>query len=269
MSSSSRNGSSLQLSNPADEENFVSYHAKYPTNQSLDNPVREYNVYEQAYDHFNECLFHGQLPKCLITLQRIRSAKGYYAPERFVTRHSDATTDEIALNPDTFMERTDKEILSTLVHEACHLYQEHFGKPASRGYHNRAWARLMLSVGLRPISIDEPGKMTGRAVTHEILPGGRFDRAADELLATGFCLHWQSALRENNGTQDSSTIIQPLVSKCKYKCIQCGANAWAKPSSNFLCGACLQKQIERCEHWMYADEILAIAQRCVMRLCLA
>ena len=41
----------------------------------------------------------------------------------------------------------------------------------------------MMRIGLRPIS-DRPGKMSGYRVTHEIVPGARFDVAADKLLAT-------------------------------------------------------------------------------------
>ncbi len=31
---------------------------------------REYSAFERAYDYFNEALFKGELPGCLITLQR-------------------------------------------------------------------------------------------------------------------------------------------------------------------------------------------------------
>lgn len=103
----------------------------------MDTPTREYTVYEQAYDYFNTALFLGQLPRCLITLQRKANARGYYSPERFVGRNRNGDrTDEIALNPDTFVGRSDKEILSTLVHEMVHLWQQHSAKPGRGRYHN-------------------------------------------------------------------------------------------------------------------------------------
>ena len=61
--------------------------------------VAEYTGFEEACNYFNEELFEGKLHPCLITLQRRRCARGYFAPERFENRNTGATSDEIALNP--------------------------------------------------------------------------------------------------------------------------------------------------------------------------
>jgi hypothetical protein len=168
----------------------------------MNKPTEEYSRYQSAFDYFNGELFGGRLPPCLITLQRTHVARAYYSSLRFAARNNNTLrTDEIALNPDTFLGRSDKDILSTLVHELAHLWQAHEGQPSRGGYHNREWAREMLRIGLRPISFDRPGNMTGQRVSHEIVAGGRFDIAADKLLATGFQLKWQSA----NGLVVSST----------------------------------------------------------------
>ena len=37
-----------------------------------------------------------------------------------------------------------------LVHEMVHVWQEQYGHPASRGYHNKQWAAKMKAVGLQP-----------------------------------------------------------------------------------------------------------------------
>jgi len=190
----------------------------------------EYGALEEAYKFFNRCLFDGQLPSCLITLNRHPNARGYFSAERFGHRQQPQHTDEIALNPDTFLDRTDLEILSTLVHEQCHLWQHHFGKTSRGGYHNRQWASKMESIGLMPSSTGAPGgKRTGQSMTHYVLPGGEFEQAALGLLATGFQLHWQSpaGLRKN-----------ATPSKVKYSCPVCGQNAWAKPQAHLLCGNC-------------------------------
>jgi SprT-like family len=215
----------------------------------MKNATSEYKLYKQAYEYFNEHLFSGELPPCLITLQRKVNTYGYYAPNRFVARtNSKDRTDEIALNPDTFANCTDKDILSTLVHEMSHLWQAHFGKPGRGRYHNREWAHKMVTLGLLPVSLDNPGKMTGQAVTHEIIPNGPFDAVADQLMATGFCLNWQSftysanlraPITGVNGNQGSGTPV-PLSSKVKYTCASCSQNAWAKPKACLFCGHCLK-----------------------------
>ena len=193
----------------------------------------EYTAFEAAYDWFNGQLFENTLPPCLITLQRKARSRGYFANDRFEHRAGGSTTDEIALNPDTFRSRSDKEILSTLVHEMVHCWQRHFGKVGRGGYHNKEWAAHMVTVGLMPTDTGEAGgKTTGQSVTHYIMNGGAFDRAADTLLATGFQLQWQSyGFNEEEGKRKAT-------SKTKYTCPECEQNAWARPSANLICGDC-------------------------------
>ena len=104
---------------------------------TIDPTHATYEALREAWDHFNDRLFDGALPDCLVTLQRKRGAKGYFCFSRFGERSGEAVVDEIALNPATFLQRTDREIISTLVHEMAHQWQFHFGKPGRRGYHKR------------------------------------------------------------------------------------------------------------------------------------
>ena len=85
-------------------------------------------------------LFGGLLPNVLVTLQRHAKSRGYFSPERFRGRVKEAIAHAFALNPDGFTDRTDEEILSTLVHEMVHVWQQTFGKPPRRAYHDRQWA---------------------------------------------------------------------------------------------------------------------------------
>ena len=73
----------------------------------------EYSAFDKAYEWFNTQLFENALPPCLITLQRKARSRGYFANDRFEHRAGGSTTDEIALNPDTFRGRSDKEILGS------------------------------------------------------------------------------------------------------------------------------------------------------------
>src|SRR5947209_20129451 len=105
----------------------------------MNNPTTQtYTSLTSAYEFFNRELFGGTLPPCLITMQRHKGAYGYFSGERFANT-SDPTdiTDEIALNPSHFATRKPEEVLSTLVHEMVHLWQYHFGKRPSSGYHDK------------------------------------------------------------------------------------------------------------------------------------
>ena len=57
-----------------------------------------YSELQHAYDVFNTRLFAGQLPPCLITMQRKNRTYGYFSGERW-NDQAGAVTDEIALNP--------------------------------------------------------------------------------------------------------------------------------------------------------------------------
>ncbi|BCX51909.1 MULTISPECIES: SprT-like domain-containing protein [Comamonas] len=154
-------------------------------------PTQEtYNELQMAYDHFNERLFGGQLPSCLITLQREKRTFGYFSAARFASLDG-STTDEIAMNPTYFAVVPIIETLQTQVHEMTHLWQHHFGKPGRGRYHNEEWARKMESIGLMPSSTGQPGgARTGDSMADYAVEGGRFLAACDELLTANFTLSW-------------------------------------------------------------------------------
>ncbi|MGH8159225.1 MAG: SprT-like domain-containing protein [Rhodanobacter sp.] len=146
---------------------------------------------QRAFDFFNERLFNDLLPACLITLQRERATFGYFSSKRFVRWDGRAFTHEISLNPAYFATRTIKSTLSTLCHEMVHLRQASFGHPGRRGYHNAEWATWMDCIGLTPSDTGLPGgHRIGEKVSHFIVEGGPFDRAAVELLDEDFVLSW-------------------------------------------------------------------------------
>lgn len=196
-------------------------------------PTRKtYNEMQAAYDFFNTALFDGELPDCLITLQRKNRARGYYSPERFTSRDGEVT-DEIAMNPATFASRTPSDVLSTLVHEMVHLWQQHFGTPSRTAYHNREWAAKMKEVGLQPSDTGAPGgKETGQRMTHYVVDNGPFADACAELLETGEFVTWCETIfapKETKGKNGKRT---------KYTCDGCGLNVWAKDGARIACGDC-------------------------------
>lgn len=192
-----------------------------------------YRQLDKAYAHFNRSLFGGRLPACVMTLHRKKGAYGYFWGDTWSEREGENLTDEIALNPEMFQGRTTEEVLSTLVHEMCHLEQHHFGKPSRSGYHNKEWASMMMAVGLTPTDTGElGGKMTGQKVTHCIEDGGKYAVSCAALMAKGFDIPWQA------NTRDSATAKKKAASKTKYSCPGCDLNAWGKPDIKIACVEC-------------------------------
>jgi predicted SprT family Zn-dependent metalloprotease len=149
-----------------------------------------YAQMQRAFDFYNERLFHGELKQCLITFHRKPRCLGYFSPERFSGTNG-SKSDEIALNIAYFAVSTLEDVMSTLVHEQCHLKTHHDGTEGRRGYHNKAWADLMELIGLMPSSNGLPGgNRVGEKVGHYIIPGGSFELATKELVGSGFTVSW-------------------------------------------------------------------------------
>ncbi|CAO3363610.1 SprT-like domain-containing protein [Azospirillum palustre] len=193
--------------------------------------AEQYAALQRAFDHFNATLFGGTLPQVLITFQRSKRFKGYFSPERFESlAASGERRHEIALNPDVF-DRDQAEILSTLVHEMVHVWQEEFGKRSRGGYHNMEWAAKMKAVGLHPSDTGAPGgKETGQRMTHIIVTEGPFDREAAKLLADGIAIAWKSDVRKAGAAKKD---------KVAYAC-GCGTKVWGKPGLRVICGDCVE-----------------------------
>ena len=181
--------------------------------------TRTYEQIDKAYAWFNQRLFDGTLPPCLITFQRSRRARGYYWQESVKARRGKRRTDEIALNPNSFPGRSDKDVMSTLVHEMVHLWQGHNGHPGRRGYHNRDWSEKMEAVGLMASTTGQPGgDKTGERVSHYVIAGGPFEVAWVDLYHTGFRLGWEGRVPERTEKD-----------KVKYACPECKLAVWGKP----------------------------------------
>lgn len=192
----------------------------------------QYGLFQQAFDHFNDSLFSGKLPNVLITVVRKKNCKGYYSPNGLKKFGTDEFVGEIALNPDFINPKNVKDVLSTLVHEMVHLWQEHNGKPPRKCYHNKEWGDKMESVGLMPSDTGKPGgKRTGQNMTHYIIEGGAFD-----VYCNAFIQKTNPFIIEGviNGIVKRPT----KITKSTYICPICGNKAWARPQALLKCGEC-------------------------------
>ena len=224
------------------------------------NPTEEiYTELQQAYENFNAKLFENKLPMSMITLQREKNTYGYFSAQRF-SNHEGETTDEIALNPAFFAIIPLLEIMQTLVHEMCHQFQHHYGKPGRARYHNAEWARMMTDRGLMPSQTGKPGgKKTGDRMNDYPIEGGIFLSACNDLLTQQFQISWYDrfvlesnvkpaeehpeslGLPENgtkvNGNANLVRIVRNKSNRIKYTC-RCKTKIWGKPGLQVTCGVC-------------------------------
>jgi predicted SprT family Zn-dependent metalloprotease len=204
--------------------------------------TKTYTDFNAAFDHFNKELFDGVLPQPLLTLVPHKNAYGYMRHEAFhlgtkqgakrvlkkATEKTDNVIHEVALNPFTFTGRTPEQIMGTLVHEMVHLWQMvHGANKPKKPTHNREWADKMKSVGLHPSSTGTPGgRETGRRVTHYIIEGGPFTKAAKRCNIK-FDFAGLLIQKEKKGSK-----------RTKYTCPGCEKNAYGTDDLNLTCTDC-------------------------------
>lgn len=193
---------------------------------------------DRAFDVMNARLFGGRLPGVVITLVRKRNAAGYFSPERFRARAGEGKAHEIGMNPDTFGERDSRRILSTLLHEMCHLWQQVEGTTPRRGYHDKQWAAKMREVGLAPFNVDNPKRDVGQKCSHEIVEGGPADALIAELIAAGLTVEYHSQDVITTGATAGGAGAKGPKTKHAYQCPGCECKAWGKPGLNLHCGDC-------------------------------
>lgn len=237
----------------------------------MDPTPTTYRELQRACDFFNQALFDGQLPPCLITLQREQRTYGYFSPKRFGNR-AGQVTDEIAINPEYFAIVPLMEVLQTLGHELTHQWQSHFGDPGRGRYHNAEWADKMESIGLMPSSTGLPGgRRVGDRMADYVIPHGPFARAVEHLLdAEQFSITWfdrsppPAPLYPVTGAAEELELadlsaqafdlashqgvhIEPRLppgtalnrsNRVKYTCPGCKVNAWGKPALRLGCLDC-------------------------------
>lgn len=200
----------------------------------------QYSYLQDAYDWFNAKLFERKLPEVFLSFQKQKpNIGGTYCARALISRKKDqGSIAEIELNPNSFKDKNDTELLSTLVHEMAHHWQHSSGN-ASRGYHDKAWGAKMEAIGLMPSNTGAPGgKRTGYQMTHYVLPGGKFEKASQEFLKK-----YKKIFFVEGGISSllSKAGLASRMSKTKFSCPHCKQNAWAKPDTNIICGDCNQQ----------------------------
>lgn len=244
------------------DEDFSGVHTE---NDEL-SPTTECMMYWVAiYKIMNRCLFGGNLPNCMITLERTGRALGYFRPSSFKNREGEVAH-QIAMNPEFFEPLGDLEALQTFAHEICHLWREVLGprncngSSGTRGYHCRAWGRKMEEIGLMPSHTGKPGgRKTGYQMADYVIKGSKFDLLARELLKNGKHVEWRDAAARHTVTPPNDELpdLEGMLllpeggvqspprnrrkrrqTRAKFVCSCCELKAYAKPSALLICGSC-------------------------------
>jgi len=209
---------------------------------------QQFNTLEDLFVYYNNNLFNGQLPFCLVNLSRHRGAAGFFIQGNWKSTNGDIKH-EISINPDT-LGKGDEYWHSTLVHEMAHLWQCEFGNPSRYTYHNKEWAAKMIEIGLMPTDTGLPGgKTTGQRISDYVIKDGLFSKAFSsitQMQLLNLLLPYTNSggyFEDNQATEenDDNTVKEEKESKSgkkiKYSC-ECGTNVWGKSGLSLHCNNC-------------------------------
>ena len=196
-----------------------------------------YDFLYRAYDFYNKELFKNTLPlKVMITLERRANIKGFFSSSMFIDDKNTSVA-QITLNPFYFEKGNEREVLSTFVHEMCHLKMDLQGEKPN-GYHSKKWALMMNEIGLLPTDDGtKEGKQTGFRMTHLIIKGGLFDIKTNDFLVDS--KNTFVVTEKNKGLENVSETNGEKKIKGRRIRYSCGCSLiWGKKGLYVRCEKC-------------------------------
>lgn len=159
----------------------------------------------------------------------------------------------LGINP-KWLNRELREILATICHELCHIYENTYIHIPRGGYHDKQWEELMLGCGLKPVYLNK--SKTG--VATQIIEGGEFDSfvnsfkeefGEDYFNLVEYSTEIENQLRKDTeGTEEDNDIPKAdnadkpkkkyNRNKIKYVCPSCDCKVWGKQGLDIYCNTC-------------------------------
>ena len=222
--------------------------------------VELYGKVQTVIDELDKEFFSGKgkqkIPSVVFAINnRCKSCVvAYVQADALYDKSNDKKLQYMAINPD-YLNRSLGEIVSTICHELCHVYENAFIHIARGGYHDKQWAELMSDCGLTPVYLNK----SKTAVTHKIAEGGVFEEfvkkfeeehGKDFFNIVSYSSELQKRTRKELGIEDGEDDDEPRAdnadkpikkynrNKIKYVCPECQAKVWGKAGLNIYCSDC-------------------------------
>lgn len=226
--------------------------------------MSEYKYTTELYARFEECVsligeafFTSKgkhaFPKIVLAINnRVSSCVvAFVQADALYDTGSKEKVQYLGINP-YYLDRTVPEVLATLCHELCHVYENAYIHIPRGGYHDKQWAELMRDCGLEPKFLNK----SKTAVSHTIIEGGAFDKFVTSFLEKHgedyFHICSYSRLLEvrpsavqgggEDGEPRADNADKPVKkynrNKVKYTCPDCGAKVWGKAGLGIECMNC-------------------------------
>ena len=183
-----------------------------------------------------------------------RGVVAYVRPNSLYDTDKKEVVQYLCINP-SFLSRGLEYLLSTLVHELCHVYEIAYIHIPRGGYHTKEWAGLMEGCGLAP----RYHNASRTSVDETIIEGGAFVSFVEYFtkkyganyfnLTTHDCIVTDDGNKPTTPADDgrprADNADKPIKvynrNKIKYTCSGCGAKVWGKSNLHIVCADCTAK----------------------------
>jgi hypothetical protein len=108
----------------------------------------------------------------------------------------------------------------------------------------------MIEIGLKPVNVHNPKKQTGKACSHEIVAGGRFDVMFQRMNKT--------VMIPLRGMVFVEIVKKKRSDKIKYTCPECELNVWGRSGLGLKCLICEQQLIEEFQEQSEIEKLLEL-----------
>ena len=183
------------------------------TEPILDANQELWDGYRAAFTYFNDHLFEGTLPECILTLNAKGTSTGFFKATTW--KKGERDYHEICLNP-ALLNRSDDLIFQTLVRLMVFLWQHTYGSPNSPGYCDSEYTQKMREIGL-PCEAEY-----GRNLRYSVDEKRLYAQVRPAAMQNFFPLQ-------------NFELPQPKKARIRHVCPQCGSKAMGAPGSRFVC----------------------------------
>lgn len=220
-----------------------------------------YSKIQTVIDLIDKRFFSGakreKIPQVVFAINnKCRSCVvAYVQADALYDKKTDTKLQYMGINPD-YLDRPIGEIVSTICHELCHVYEHAYIHIPRGGYHDKQWAELMRDCGLEPKYLNS----SKTAVSHTIIKDGEFDKfvsefvekyGADYFNIVSYSAEIKRRTRKELGLGDEEddgdtpkpdNADKPIKkynrNKIKYTCRSCGMKVWGKSGLSIHCNEC-------------------------------
>lgn len=221
-----------------------------------------YGKVQTAIDELDKAFFSGKgkekIPELVFAINnQCRSCVVAFVQADALFDKSNATKLQyMGINP-KYLNRKIDDILSTICHELCHVYENAYIHIARNGYHDKKWEELMKDCGLEAKYLNS----SKTAVDHKIIKDGAFSDfvekfkekyGADYFNIVEYSTEIEKRIKKGLGIEVDEDDDSPKAdnadkpvkkynrNKIKYVCRVCGLKVWGKTGLSISCNDCME-----------------------------